>query len=132
MGQTFTLTGRVAAVCFFVVLFLSTGLLPPTAPREAAAQQAAAQDMPDYDAMLPKALADASRKLHHQYHALMVQVNDLQSQILARQQAGASPEELCQLDNKLSGLVNAAEKIKVQADYVDELYTAKEREYMGR
>jgi HAMP domain-containing protein len=132
MGKFFTLTGRIAATVLFVVLFLSSGLFPPTAPREAAAQKVSNQEAPDYDAMMPKSLAAASRKLHRQYQELMSKVNALQADIMTRQKAGAAPEELCQLDNQLTELVSAAEKIKVEADYVDELYTVKEREYMGR
>ena len=41
-------------------------------------------------------------------------------------------DELKALDAKIKLLVSNAEKIKVEADYVAELYKSKEREYMGK
>lgn len=124
MGKVSTTVGRVLAMTGIVLLALTTGLFPGTAPRDAVAQ--------DYESMMPKSLEREAHKLDQLYVQAIHEVNAAQSERLAKQAAGAADAELRALDEKIKLLVSNAEKIKVEADYVLELYKSKEREYMGK
>ena len=59
-------------------------------------------------------------------------VNTAESERLARKAAGAAEAELRDLDAKVGALVTKAEKLKVQADYLRELYEDKKAEYKSK
>jgi hypothetical protein len=124
MGNVSTSVGRVLAVAGIVLLALTTGMFPATGPRDAAAQ--------DYEAMMPNTLQHEAHKLHQAYLEAIHEVNAAQSERLARQAAGAAEADLHALDQKIAGLVSKAEKLKVDADYLDELYISKMREYKSK
>lgn len=126
MGKVSTTVGRVLVMTGIVLLALTTGIFPGTGPRDAAAQDQ------DYESMMPNSLQRAARKLHQQYVEAIEAVNAAQNERFARQNACAPEDELHAIDLKIKALVNKAEKLKVEADYVDELYTSREREYMGK
>lgn len=86
----------------------------------------------DFESMMPNSLHSEVRKAESEYRKVLDEVNKAETERLARAAAGAAEAELRELDAKVGALVTKAEKLKVQADYLEELYTAKVREYKGK
>ncbi|UJX39655.1 hypothetical protein K9F62_13070 [Desulfovibrio sp. JY] len=86
----------------------------------------------DYEAMMPETLHRELRKAEHAYRDAIDKVNAAETERLARKAAGAAQGELRALDEKVGELVNKAEDLKVQADYLEELYQAKSKEYKNK
>jgi cell division protein FtsB len=124
MGSESTSAGRglrVASLLF--VLFLS-GVFLGSRPAPVLAQE--------YEAMMPDALSREVRKAEREYRTIMNAVSVAESERFAKAAAGATEAELRELDAKVGRLVTEAEKLKVQADYLTELYNAKRQDYKGR
>jgi hypothetical protein len=114
--------GLHVAGILFVVLF--SGALLCLQPAVVAAQ--------DYEAMMPEALSREVRATESEYHKVMDAVSVAETERLAKASAGAAEADLRALDDKVGQLVTKAEKLKVQADYLKELYNSKKREYKTR
>ena len=93
------------------------------------ASPAAAQD---YEAMMPEALHRELRHAERDYRDAIHAANAAETERIARKAAGAAAEELRALDEKVGALVTKAEKLKVHADYLEELYEAKAKEYKNK
>ena len=124
MGRIDMLTGRggrvagiVAAVCCLVMLALFV-------PGQAAAQ--------DYDSMLPEQLAKELRKAETEYRKVMEEVRAAENERIARKASGAADAALAEADAALKDLLHKAEALKVKADYIDELYEVKRKEYKNK
>ena len=124
MGRIDMLTGRggrvagmVAAVCFLVVLALF-------APGQARAQS--------YDGMMPEQLARKLRKAETEYRKVMEEVRAAENERIARKASGAADAALAEADAALKDLLHKAEALKVKADYIDELYEVKRKEYKNK
>lgn len=107
------------------VLFLTLCVAPCLLPSVAAAQE-------DYEAMMPEALHRALRHAESDYRDAIHAANAAETERLARKAAGAAEAELRALDEKVGQLVTKAEKLKVKADYLDELYETKAKEYRNK
>lgn len=124
MGSVITSAGRGigAATLLFVLLF--AGALLGARPSVAVAQ--------DYEAMMPETVKAEMRKVESDYRQAIDAVNVAETERLAKKAAGAAEADLRALDEKVGQLVTKAEKLKVQADYLEELYKSKKREYKTR
>lgn len=134
MGIAVRPLGRVSRVLAIAFVVVCSGLAPLPGPGVALAQQVQSTDCLDLacETMLPDALQREIHKVETRYRELMRSVNTAQSERLARQAAGAAEAELRELDQKLGALVSQAEKLKVQLDYMEELYKDKKIEYRGK
>ncbi|KHK02141.1 hypothetical protein NY78_2272 [Desulfovibrio sp. TomC] len=110
--------GFVLVLGFWIVLSL-------TCPRGAAAAD-------DFDSMMPDQLSKELRKAETAYHKVMEEVRAAENERLARKAAGAADAALKEADDELARLLRKAEKLKVEADYLDELYEVKRREYKNK
>ena len=117
-GRALRVTGFVMVLGFWVVLSLSC-------PRGAAAAD-------DFDSMMPEQLSKELRKAETDYRKVMDEVRAAENERLARKAAGAADAALKEADDELARLLHKAEKLKVQADYLDELYEVKHREYKNK
>ncbi len=86
----------------------------------------------DYEAMLPEALSREVHKAEVAYRKAIDEANLAETERMARAAAGAAEAELRELDAKVGALVTKAEKLKVQSDYLGELYESKRKEYKTR
>ncbi|EFL50265.1 conserved hypothetical protein [Solidesulfovibrio fructosivorans JJ]] len=86
----------------------------------------------DYEAMMPETLHRELRKAEHAYRDAIDKVNAAETERMARKAAGATTDELRALDEKVGDLVNKAEDLKIQADYIEELYQSKSKEYKNK
>jgi len=123
MGSVSTLTVRGLCTASFLCIAL-TGALVCSRPAIVWAQ--------DFEGMMPEALHSEVRKAESEYHKIIEAVNQAETVRLARAAAGASEAELRELDSKVGQLVTKAEKLKVHADYLEELYNTKKREYKNK
>lgn len=124
MGMVMRPMGHVLCVCVMMGTLLCSGFVPWTGPGAAWAQS--------YDSMMPGSLLREVHKAEAAYREIMDKVNEAENERLARQVAGAAEAELRQLDIKVGALVTKAEKLKVQADYLQELYEEKKAEYKSK
>jgi len=124
MGMVMRPMGHIVCVCVMAVAVLSAGLVTGTGAGLAWAQS--------YESMMPASLLREVHKAEAAYRDVMDAVNAAESERLARQAAGAAEAELRELDNKVGALVTKAEKLKVQADYLRELYEDKRAEYKSK
>lgn len=124
MGTVNTLTGRGLRAFVLVLVLLVAGVMVCSRPTVVLAQE--------YEAMLPAELGREVRKAESEYRKIMDEVNAAENERIARGAAGAAEAELRALDAKLGALVTKAEKLKIHADYLEELYTAKQREYKNK
>ena len=113
--------GRVAGLILFLAVWMSVSLACP--------QRAAAQD---FEAMLPEQLSKEVHKAETEYHKVMEEVRAAENERLARKAAGATDAALAEADAELARALHKAEQLKVQADYLEELYETKRREYKTR
>lgn len=113
--------GRVAGVVLVLALWVAVSLV---CPRGAAAQ--------GFESMMPEQLAGEVRKAEAEYHKVMEEVRAAENERLARKAAGAADAALREADAELARLLHKAEQLKVQADYLGELYKIKRREYKTR
>lgn len=134
MGIAVWPLGRVSRVLAVASCVVCWGFAPLTGPGLALAQQVQSTDCLDLacEVMLPEALEREIHKVEATYRELMHSINTAQSERLARQAAGAAEAELRGLDDKLGRLVAQAEKLKVQLDYMRDLYRDKKTEYKGK
>ena len=107
-----------------VFLLILTGGLFCMRPAMAQAQ--------DYEAMLPEALSREVRKAEIAYQKAIDEANAAETERIVRAAAGAAEAELRELDAKVGALVTKAEKLKVQSDYLGELYEYKRKEYKNK
>uniref|UniRef100_I2Q2U6 Uncharacterized protein n=1 Tax=Desulfovibrio sp. U5L TaxID=596152 RepID=I2Q2U6_9BACT len=124
MGSFLLSTGRGIGVACVLSGLLFSGALVGLQPAVAMAQE--------YEAMMPNALQHELRKVESEYREVIQAVNAAETERLARQAAGAAEADLRALDDKVGQLVTKAEKLKIQADYLKELYEAKKREYKAQ
>ncbi len=124
MGRIMKTTGRGLGVAAMLVALLCCGAGPVLGPAVAAAQ--------DYETMMPDSLQRELRKVENAYRDAIGSVNAAQTERLARQAAGAAEAELRALDDKVGQLASKAEKLKIQADYLRELYLSKKQEYKAQ
>ncbi|EHJ46212.1 hypothetical protein DFW101_0195 [Solidesulfovibrio carbinoliphilus subsp. oakridgensis] len=124
MGSFLLSTGRGIGVACVVSGLLFSGALVGLQPAVAMAQE--------YEAMLPNTLQRELHKVESEYREGIRAVNAAETERLARQAAGAAEADLRALDDKVGQLVTKAEKLKIQADYLKELYEAKKREYKAQ
>jgi fructose-1-phosphate kinase PfkB-like protein len=124
MGSFLLSTGRGIGVACVVSGLLFSGALLGLQPAVAVAQE--------YEAMLPNTLQHELRKVESDYREVIRAVNAAETERLARQAAGAAEADLRALDDKVGQLVTKAEKLKIQADYLKELYEAKKQEYKAQ
>ena len=113
--------GRVAGIFLVLAVWLAVAL---ACPGGAAAQ--------GFDSMLPEQLAKEVRKAETEYHHVMEEVRAAENERLARKAAGATDAALAEADAALATVLRKAEQLKVQADYLEELYDTKRREYKTR
>ncbi|MEA4857733.1 hypothetical protein [Solidesulfovibrio sp.] len=106
------------------LLLLTLCAVPVLLPSPAAAQ--------DYEAMMPEALKRELRHAENDYRDAIHAVNAATAERIARKAAGAAEDELRALDEKVGQLVTKAEKLKINADYLEELYEAKAKEYKAK
>lgn len=107
-----------------LLMLLFSGVFLCSHPAVVAAQ--------DFESMMPEALGSEVRKAESEYRKVMDEVSVAETERLARAAAGAAEAELREIDGKVGQLVTKAEKLKVQADYLRELYNTKKREYKNR
>ncbi len=124
MGQSVCFADRALRGVSFVLLLFSLCAGPCLFPPAAAAQ--------DYEAMMPERLHRELRHAESAYRDAIDAANAAETKRLERKAAGASEDELRALDEEVGRLVTKAEKLKVQADYLDELYEVKRREYRNK
>lgn len=124
MGSHISAAGRFLRIAGLVCILLFTGVLPCLGPVPGAAQE--------YEAMMPESLRRELHKAEHAYREAIDAANAAETERVAKKAAGASADELRALDEKVGRLVTKAEKLKVQADYLDELYDIKSREYRNK
>lgn len=124
MGFLRTAAGRGLRVATFLGLLLFAGAFLCLQPSPVAAQ--------NYEGMMPQTLHHELRKAQIAYQDAMEEVNAAETERLARTAAGAGDAELHELDVKVGRLVTKAEKLKVQADYLEELYQTKKQEYKNK
>jgi|GEM_PF-2958494 len=124
MGKDSILAGRGRRILGGFFLLLLTGGLFFMGPAVVQAQ--------DYESMMPEALSREVRKAESEYRKVMDEVGAAETARLTRAAAGAAEAELRELDARVGALVTKAERLKVQADYLDELYEAKRKEYRNK
>ena len=112
---------RVAGLIVVLALWMAVSLV---CPRGAAAQ--------DVESMLPAQLAKEVRKAETEYRKVMEEVRAAENERLARKAAGATDAALAEADAELARVLHKAELLKIQADYLEELYEAKRQEYKTR
>ena len=133
MGIAFRPLGRISRVLAIAFVIVCPGLAPLSGPGAALAQvQSTDCQELSCEAMLPDALQREIHKVEASYRNLMHSINLAQSERLARKAAGAAEAELAELDRKVGKLVSEAEKLKVQLDYMDELYLDKKADYKSK
>ena len=113
--------GRIAGFMLALAVCLTVALV---CPRGAAAQ--------DVESMLPEQLVKEVHKAQAEYHKVMEEVHAAENERLARKAAGATDAALAEADAELARALHKAEQLKVQADYLEELYETKRREYKTR
>ncbi|MHC1787933.1 hypothetical protein [Solidesulfovibrio sp.] len=101
------MTGFVVVLAFWITLFLAC-------PGGAAAE--------DFDSMMPEQLAAELRRAESEYRKVMEELRATENERLARKATSES-------DAELHRLLGKAEKLKIEADYIKELYETKRREY---
>jgi len=116
-------TGRLRTASLVLAL-LCAGTLLCLRPTAVLAQE--------YEAMMPDTLQREIRKAESEYRKIMDSVSVAETERMSRAAAGAAAAELRELDAKVGQLVTQAEKLKVHADYLEELYAAKHRDYKSR
>ena len=121
MKTLFGRGGRIAGFMLAVAVCLTVALV---CPRGAAAQ--------DVESMLPEQLVKEVHKAQAEYHKVMEVVHAAENERLARKAAGATDAALAEADAELARALHKAEQLKVQADYLEELYETKRREYKTR
>jgi len=124
MGSFTLSTGRGVCVARLLVVLLFAVALFGARPSVALAQ--------DFEAMLPETLHAEMRKVESEYRQAIQAVNAAEAERVAKKAAGAAEADLRALDEKVGQLVSKAEKLKVQADYLEELYQSQKREYKTR
>ena len=124
MGFLRTAAGRGLRIATFFGLLLFAGAFLCLHPSPVAAQ--------DYESMMPKTLQHEVHKAQLAYHDAMEAVNAAENERLAKTAAGAGEADLHALDVKVGQLVTKAEKLKVQSDYLEELYKTKQQEYKSK
>ncbi len=124
MGISILPASRLLRAAALVLLLLSLCAVPSLVPVPAAAQ--------DYESMMPEALRRELRHAENDYRDAIHAVNSALNERIARKAAGAAEDELHALDEKVGQLMTKAEKLKVQADYLEELYEAKAKEYKSK
>ena len=85
-----------------------------------------------FESMMPEQLAKEVRKAETEYRKVMEEVRVAENERLARKAAGATDAALAEADAALARVLRKAEQLKVEADYLDELYETKRREYKTR
>ncbi len=115
-------SGRGVCAALVLVVALCSGVFPL---RGAALAQ-------DYEAMMPNTLRQEVKKAHDAYRQTISEVHVVQTERLALAAKGAAEADLRALDAKVGQLVTEAEHFKVQADYLEELYAAKMKEYKSQ
>lgn len=125
MGSFFLSAGRSIGVAYVLSGLLVAGVLVGLGPAVAMAQE-------NYEAMMPESLHRELRMAESDYREAIRAVNAAETERLNRQAAGAGEAELRALDDKVGQLVTTAEKLKIQADYLRELYLTKKREYRAQ
>lgn len=125
MGSQFSAAGRFLRIVGLVCILSFPGIAPVMGPTVCLAQE-------DYEAMMPESLHRELRKAEHAYHDAIDAANAAENERVAKKAAGASADELRALDEKVGQLVTKAEKLKVQADYLGELYQTKSKEYKNK
>lgn len=124
MGNSILPASRRRRVAGIVVLLLTLCVAPCLLPSVAAAQ--------DYEAMMPESVHRELRHAEREYRDAIHAVNAAETERIARKAAGAAEAELRALDEKVGQLVTKAEKLKVKADYLEELYETKAKEYKNK
>jgi isocitrate/isopropylmalate dehydrogenase len=124
MGNSILPASRRRRVAGIVVLLLTLCVAPCLLPSVAVAQ--------DYEAMMPESVHRELRHAEREYRDAIHAVNAAETERIARKAAGAAEAELRALDEKVGQLVTKAEKLKVKADYLEELYEAKAKEYKNK
>lgn len=124
MGISILPAGRLLRAAALVLLLLSLCAVQSLVPTPAAAQ--------DYESMMPEAVRRELRHAENDYRDAIHAVNSALNERIARKAAGAAEDELHALDEKVGQLMTKAEKLKVQADYLEELYEAKAKEYKSK
>ncbi|WP_428560087.1 MAG: hypothetical protein ACP59X_15750 [Solidesulfovibrio sp. DCME] len=122
MGNSIIPAGRGFRIAVLALFLLTLCAAPCLMPSLAAAQE-------DYEAMMPESLKRELRHAESDYRDAIHAVNAATAERIARKAAGAAEDELRALDEKVGQLVTKAEKLKVKADYIEELYEAKVKEY---
>ncbi|WP_246198147.1 hypothetical protein [Solidesulfovibrio aerotolerans] len=82
--------------------------------------------------MMPEQLSKEVRKAETEYRKVMEEVRAAENERLARKAAGATDAALAEADAALARVLHKAEQLKVEADYLEELYETKRREYKTR
>ena len=118
------LAGRGGRVAGFILVLTVWIVMSLVCPRGAAAQ--------DVESMLPEQLVKEVHKAETEYHKVMEEVRVAENERLARKAAGATDAALAEADAELARALSKAEQLKVQADYLEELYETKRREYKTR
>jgi hypothetical protein len=116
-GRGWRVAGFVAALCCVVALTLAC-------PGRAAAE--------GYESMMPEQLSKELRKAETEYRKVMEEVRAAENERLARKASGAAEAALADVDAELRKLLGKAEELKIKADYLDELYETKRREYKSK
>lgn len=114
MGRIDRLAGRGSRVTGFVLVLAFWIALSLVCPGGAAAQ--------DFESMMPEQLALELRKAETEYRKVMEEVRATENERLARKAVG-------DVDAELNRLLGKAEKLKIETDYIKELYETKRREY---
>ena len=81
---------------------------------------------------MPEHLAKELRKAETEYRKVMEEVRAAENERIARKAAGAADAALAEADAALKILLGKAEELKIKADYIDELYEIKRKEYKNK
>ena len=113
--------GRVAGIFWVLAVWTVVALACPGG--------AAAQGV---ESMMPEQLSKEVRKAETEYRKVMEEVRAAETERLARKAAGATDAALAEADAALARVLHKAEQLKIEADYLEELYNTKRREYKTR
>ena len=125
MGRIDMFAGRALRVAGFVLVLGFWMVLSLTCPGGASASD-------EFESMMPEQLSKEVRKAESEYRKVMEEVRAAENERLARKAAGAADAALKEADAEWTRLLHKAEMLKIQADYLDELYEIKRREYKNK